>query len=85
MVPTAEAIAADEYPVARSLFFYVKKAHVGVVPGIAEYVAEFTSPGAMGPNGYLKSVGLIVPPRDALMQLQDKAENMPNLAKDELM
>ncbi|MEC7376519.1 MAG: substrate-binding domain-containing protein, partial [Pseudomonadota bacterium] len=85
MVPTAEAIAADEYPVARSLFFYVKKAHVGVVPGIAEYVAEFTSPGAMGPNGYLKSVGLIVPPRDALMQLLDKAENMPNLAKDELM
>ncbi|WP_375193862.1 substrate-binding domain-containing protein [Marinobacter sp.] len=85
VVPTAEAIAADEYPVARSLFFYVKKAHVGVVPGIAEYVAEFTSPGAMGPNGYLKSVGLIVPPRDALMQLQDKAENMPNLAKDELM
>lgn len=84
-VPTAEAIAADEYPVARSLFFYVKKAHIGVVPGIPEYVEEFTSMGAMGPNGYLKNVGLIVPPRDALMNLQDKAENMPNLSKDELM
>ncbi|MFC4259817.1 substrate-binding domain-containing protein [Marinobacter lacisalsi] len=84
-VPTAEAIAADDYPVARSLFFYVKKAHIGVVPGIAEYVEEFTSMGAMGPNGYLKSVGLIVPPRDALMDLQDKAESMPNLSKDELM
>lgn len=85
MVPTAEGIAADEYPVARSLFFYVKKAHVGVVPGIAEYVEAFVSPGAMGKNGYLKDVGLIVPPRAALMELQDKAANMPNLAKDELM
>ena len=85
MVPTAEAIAADEYPVARSLFFYVKKAHVGVVPGIQEYAQEFTGMGAMGPNGYLKSVGLIVPPRDALMDLQEKAEKMPNLTKDELM
>lgn len=68
-----------------SLFFYVKKAHVGVVPGIQEYAQEFTGMGAMGPNGYLKSVGLIVPPRDALMDLQEKAEKMPNLTKDELM
>ncbi|MGF2734328.1 substrate-binding domain-containing protein [Marinobacter sp. DUT-1] len=84
-VPTAEGIAADEYPVARSLFFYVKKAHVGVIPGMSEYVEEFVSPAAMGQNGYLKSVGLIVPPRDALMDLQDKAANMPNLQKEELM
>ena len=84
MIPTAEAIAADEYPVARSLFFYVKKAHVGVVPGIAEYVSEFTSNAAMGQNGYLKDVGLIVPPRAALMDLMDKAESMPNLTLDEL-
>lgn len=84
MVPTAEGIAADEYPVARSLFFYVKKAHVGVIPGMQEYVDEFTSNAAMGQNGYLKSVGLIVPPRDQLMNLMDKAENMPNLALEEL-
>ena len=85
MVPTVENIAADQYPVARSLFFYVKKAHVGVVPGISEYVEEFTSQAAMGRNGYLKSVGLIVPPRDALMDLQDKAASMPNLQKSELL
>ncbi|AXS83509.1 phosphate ABC transporter substrate-binding protein [Marinobacter sp. Arc7-DN-1] len=84
MVPTAEAIAADEYPVARSLFFYVKKAHIGVVPGIKEYVDEFVSNAAMGQNGYLKDVGLIVPPRAALMDLMDKAENMRNLTLDEL-
>jgi phosphate transport system substrate-binding protein len=84
MVPTAEDIAADKYPVARSLFFYVKKAHVGVVPGIAEYVGEFASNSALGQNGYLKDVGLIIPPRDQLAVLMDKAENMPNLTIDEL-
>lgn len=82
--PDAELIAQDKYPVARSLFFYVKKAHIGVVPGIAEYAGEFVSAGAMGPNGYLKDVGLIVPTRDGLMALQDKLKNMPNLTADEL-
>ena len=84
MVPTAEDIAADKYPVARSLFFYVKKAHIGVIPGIHEYVDEFISNAALGSNGYLKNVGLIIPPRDQLMNLIDKAENMPNLALEEL-
>jgi phosphate transport system substrate-binding protein len=84
-IPTAEAIAADDYPVARSLFFYVKKAHIGVIPGMEEYVEEFVSPAAMGRNGYLKDVGLIVPPREALMDLQDKAANLPNLQKSELL
>ena len=82
--PTMENIASDKYPVARSLFFYVKKAHVGVVPGISEYVAEFTSNAAMGRNGYLKDVGLIVPTREQLMELMEKAEKMPNLTIDEL-
>lgn len=82
--PTPELIAEDKYPVARSLFFYVKKAHIGVVPGIAEYAGEFVSPAAMGPNGYLKDVGLIVPTRDALMDLQKKLKAMPNLTAEEL-
>ena len=83
-MPDADLIAQDKYPVARSLFFYVKKAHIGVVPGIAEYAGEFVSPAAMGPNGYLKDVGLIVPTRDSLMALQKKLEEMPNLTADEL-
>ena len=66
------------------MFFYVKKAHIGVVPGIAEYAAEFISPAAMGPNGYLKDVGLIVPTRDQLMVLQTKLKEMPNLTADDL-
>ena len=63
MIPTAEAIAADEYPVARSLFFYVKKEHVGTIPGIAEFVGEFTSDDAAGEDGYLLDKGLIPLPQ----------------------
>ncbi len=57
--PTFDNVAAGDYPVSRSLFFYVKNAHVGVVPGIEEYVAEFTSEDAWGTFGYLAEKGLI--------------------------
>ncbi len=57
--PTFEAIADGSYPVSRSLYFYVKKAHVGVIPGIREYVAEFISSNASGDEGYLADRGLI--------------------------
>lgn len=56
---TFETIADGSYKVSRPLFFYVKKAHVGVIPGIEDYVAEFTSRRAIGSNGYLVSRGLI--------------------------
>ena len=56
---TFENIAAGDYPISRSLFFYVKKEHVGVIPGIAEYVAEFTSDKAWTEDGYLAEKGLI--------------------------
>ena len=57
--PTFDNIAEGSYPISRSLFFYVKKAHVGVIPGIQEYLAEFTSPRAMGEDGYLADKGMI--------------------------
>lgn len=56
---TFEQIASGDYPVSRPLFFYVKKAHVGVIPGIEEYLAEFTNRRAIGSNGYLVERGLI--------------------------
>lgn len=59
-----ENIAAGKYPVSRPLFIYVKKAHVGVIPGIAEYLAEFTSEKAWGEEGYLAEKGLIPSPKD---------------------
>jgi phosphate transport system substrate-binding protein len=58
-LPTFDAIADGSYPVSRSLFFYVKKAHIGVIPGIEGYLAEFTSEKAMGEYGYLAEKGMI--------------------------
>jgi len=57
--PTFETIADKTYPIARPLYFYIKKNHVGVVPGIAEYVAEFTKESTWGPEGYLTERGMI--------------------------
>jgi phosphate transport system substrate-binding protein len=57
--PSFENIASGDYGISRSLYFYVKKAHVGKVPGIEEYIAEFTSEGAAGEDGYLADKGLI--------------------------
>ena len=59
MAPTFETIASGEYKVARPLFIYAKKQHVGVIPGMAEFVAEFTSEKAIGEEGYLSDKGLI--------------------------
>lgn len=57
--PAFDAIASGKYPVSRSMYFYVKNAHVGVVPGIKEFVSEFTAEKAWGPDGYLADKGLI--------------------------
>lgn len=62
--PVFETIASGKYPAARPLFIYVKKAHVGVIPGIREFLAAFVSDRALGPDGYLADKGLI-PPSDA--------------------
>lgn len=57
--PTFDEISSGKYPVSRPLFFYVKKAHIGSIPGMKEYIAEFTSEKAFGPDGYLADKGLI--------------------------
>lgn len=61
--PTYEDISSGKYSVSRTLFIYVKKAHVGTVPGIKEFIAEYTSDKAMGENGYLADKGLIALPK----------------------
>jgi phosphate transport system substrate-binding protein len=61
--PTFEAIADSSYPISRPLQFYVKKAHVGKIPGIEGYLAEFTSEKAFGEEGYLSEKGLIPMPK----------------------
>ena len=54
-----ESIADGSYPISRPLYFYVKNAHVSAIPGMKEYLKEFTSEGAMGDEGYLLDKGLI--------------------------
>lgn len=56
---TFESISDGSYPVSRPLYFYVKKAHIGVIPGITEYLAEFISNKASGEEGYLADKGMI--------------------------
>jgi len=54
-----DSIADGDYSISRPLYFYVKAQHVGTVPGIAEYLAEFTNEGAWGDEGYLADKGMI--------------------------
>ncbi|MEP2829726.1 substrate-binding domain-containing protein [Parvibaculum sp.] len=59
VAPATETIADGSYKVSRPLFFYVKNAHRGVIPGLDEFVAEYVSEDSMGDGGYLSERGLI--------------------------
>jgi phosphate transport system substrate-binding protein len=74
--PTFDAIADGKYPVSRPLFFYVKKAHVGVIPGIQEYLNEFTSDKAWGVDGYLAEKGMIPMPDAERTKFRSDIENL---------
>jgi phosphate transport system substrate-binding protein len=82
--PTFDAIGSGDYPVSRSLFFYVKKAHVGVVPGIEGYVKEFTSEKAWGNNGYLSEKGLIPLGDDLRKSMAKQARSLKSMTGEEL-
>jgi phosphate transport system substrate-binding protein len=70
--PTFENIASGEYKISRSLFVYAKKEHVGVIPGMEEFIAEYTSEAAWGPEGYLADKGLIpLPDAERAKQAED--------------
>lgn len=78
--PTFNAIGDGSYPVSRSLFFYVKKAHQNVIPGLKEYVRAFTSEDAIGDEGYLADRGLIpLSARDWKVVRNGAMELTPNL------
>ena len=64
VAPTFDAIADGDYPVSRPLYFYVKKAHVDVIPGLRGFLREFTSERAWGDEGYLSDRGLIPMPEE---------------------
>ena len=66
--PTAEAIASKEYPVSRSLFFYVKNDHIEKVPAMKEYIEMFLNTEIIGEDGLLSEIGLI-PMNSKLIEL----------------
>jgi phosphate transport system substrate-binding protein len=68
VVPSTESIASGEYPISRPLFFYVKKAHLDVIPGLQEYIEFFVSDDMAGPNGPLAQYGLVSDPELAATQ-----------------
>jgi len=79
VVPSFDKIADGSYPVSRPLFFYVKKAHVGKIPGIEAYMAEFTSEKAWGDEGYLADKGLIPMPAAERKAFKSDVDAMKNL------
>ncbi|MEW8285343.1 MAG: PstS family phosphate ABC transporter substrate-binding protein [Candidatus Thiodiazotropha endolucinida] len=77
--PTFELIADGSYPVSRPLYFYVKKAHMGRIPGIENYLAEFTSDKAWGDDGYLADKGLIPMPVEERKAFKSDVETQTSL------
>lgn len=79
VAPTFENIASGKYPVSRPLFFYVKKAHANVIPGIKEYLSEFSSESTWGEDGYLSEKGLIPMPDTERRKFANDAKNLTPL------
>ncbi|WP_428516214.1 substrate-binding domain-containing protein [Roseovarius sp.] len=74
IAPSTDTIASGEYPVSRPLFFYVKKAHIGVIPGLKEYAQFFVADEIAGPGGPLSNYGLVADPELAATQSAVEAE-----------
>ena len=80
--PAYDAIASGDYPGARPLYIYVKKQHVGKIPGLQEFVTEFISAGTR--EGYLVPLGLIASPDDVHAAMTAAASDLPALSADDL-
>ncbi len=76
-----DTIQDYSYPISRPLFFYVKKQHIGVVPGLEEYLAEFTAEDAIGDDGYLMDAGLVPLSADKRAKLQKEAKDKVVMVK----
>jgi phosphate transport system substrate-binding protein len=72
--PTVETISSGDYPISRPLYFYVKNAHLSVIPGLKEYVEFFVSDDMAGPDGALAQYGLVPDPE--LAKTQEAVANM---------
>ncbi len=83
VAPTPATISDGSYPLARSLYIYVKKAHIGVTPGLQEFLIEFTSEAAVGQGGYLQDRGLVPLPESELIAQRAIATALTTMARPE--
>ncbi|HCP82464.1 MAG TPA: phosphonate ABC transporter substrate-binding protein [Octadecabacter sp.] len=74
VVPETATIASGEYPVSRPLFFFIKQAHIGVIPGVKEFAQFFIADEIAGPDGPLAQYGLVSDPELAATQAAVEAE-----------
>ncbi len=81
--PAFESIADGSYKISRPLYIYVKKAHVGKIPGIQEFLTEFTSAKAWGNEGYLADKGLIPMPKEEQAKFTADAKNLTPMVFEE--
>jgi len=77
--PSVDTVASGKYPVSRPLFFYVKKAHIGAVAGLKEYVEFFTSKRMIGSEGPLAEYGLVPLPASEFQALQGQVKAMKSM------
>jgi phosphate transport system substrate-binding protein len=80
VTPSFDVIASGEYKVSRPLFIYAKKQHVGVIPGMQEFMDEYVSDSAMGEDGYLPAKGLIPLPAEELAKVREAVKNGTGLS-----
>jgi phosphate transport system substrate-binding protein len=76
VAPTYQTISSFKYPGARPLYIYVKNAHVGAIPAVRAFVAEFTKESAFGPNGYLLRAGMVAAPNNIRARSQIAARGL---------
>jgi phosphate transport system substrate-binding protein len=79
VVPTYETISSGEYKVARPLFVYFKKQHIGAVPGLQEFLNEFASDKALGEDGYLSAKGLVPLPEADRKKAEEDAKALATI------
>jgi len=80
--PTFEAIADGSYSISRSLYFYVKHAHIGVVPGIEDYMETWTK--HWGEDGILADAGMVPLPDDEMAEMESRMISLPALTASDL-
>jgi phosphate transport system substrate-binding protein len=79
-----ETIADGTYKVSRPLFVYAKKQHIGQIPGMAEFIAEYVSDKALGEDGYLSEKGLVTLPGEQADKTRAVAKDMTALKAEDV-